>query len=90
MIQVGTGGKTRFIFDHSSDEQVFLVGDFNNWNENTHPLNQVDGHWEIDMELPPGEYEFKYLAGKIWYNDYAAHKYVENPWGDENSVVVVK
>jgi 1,4-alpha-glucan branching enzyme len=90
MIQVRDDQKIEFIFDYPCQEQVYLVGDFNDWNEKSHPMECKDGKWKLEIELPPGEYEFKYLVGKIWYNDYAAHKYVPNCWDSENSVVVVE
>ncbi len=89
MIYIGKDQKIEFIFDHPCYEQVYLVGDFNEWNEKSHPMECANGKWKLAVELPPGEYEFKYLAGKQWYNDYAAHKYVPNCWDSENSVVVV-
>lgn len=89
MINIKEDRKVEFTFDHPCDDQVYLVGDFNQWNEKSHPMKCRDGTWKLELELPPGEYEFKYLAGKLWYNDYAAHKYVPNPWDSENSVVVV-
>lgn len=71
-------------------DQVFLVGDFNGWNERSHPMVKVgDRHWVLMLDLPPGEYEFKYLVDGVWYNDPEAHKYLLNPWGSENSVVIV-
>jgi len=89
MIQVGENGIVRFIFDRKSSKQVYLVGDFNNWDEHSHPMKLVDGNWMIEIQLAPGEYEFKYLVDKIWFNDYAAHKYNLNAWGSDNSVVIV-
>jgi 1,4-alpha-glucan branching enzyme len=89
MVWIGDGEIVRFCFDHKANSQVYLVGDFNGWNETSHPMHKVKGKWILDLHLPLGEYEFKYLAGNIWYNDHAAHKYVPNCWGSENSVVVV-
>lgn len=91
MIEITSDGKVIFIFDYSTDEQVYLVGDFNNWDEGSHPLKKRDdGRWFIGLKLPPGEYEFKYKVGAQWYNDYAADNYVQNVWGSDNSVVIVK
>jgi hypothetical protein len=41
--------------------------------------------------LEPGhDYQFRYLVdGETWLNDPAADKYVPNPFGSENSVVIV-
>ncbi len=84
------GTAVTFHFTGVRADAVFLVGDFNGWNERSHPMTPVeDRHWVLTMDLPPGEYEFKYLADGGWYNDREADKYVPNPWGSENSVVIV-
>jgi 1,4-alpha-glucan branching enzyme len=90
MISLKENQKIEFTFDHPCCKQVYLVGDFNDWNERSHPMKCHNGQWKLELELPPGEFEFKYLAGNLWYNDYAAHKYVPNFWDSENSVVVVE
>src|SRR5512140_3746443 len=89
MIQNLGGGWVRFTFEEMGDTSVFLVGDFNGWAETSHPMEPMDDctHQTI-IKLPPGEYEFKYKAGCVWFNDPGAHKYVANCWGSENSVAV--
>lgn len=72
-------------------DTVCLVGDFNNWNESSHPMNRdrADGTWYIVLTLDRGkEYQFRYLVnGSEWHNDWKADKYVPNPFGGANSVV---
>lgn len=72
-------------------ETVYLVGDFNNWNETSHPMEALkDGRFKITVTLPPGRYQFRYLVNKSeWHNDWEADEYVPNPHGSENSVVNV-
>ncbi len=89
MTILGTNRNVRFVFDYTPQQQVYLVGDFNHWNETSLPMQPVKEKWNLDITLSQGEYEFKYLAGKQWHNDNQAHKYVTNGWGSENSVVVV-
>jgi 1,4-alpha-glucan branching enzyme len=73
-------------------EKVTLVGDFNGWNRASHPLRQSrdDSVWRITLELPRGrEYQFRYLVNDTdWHNDWQADKYVPNPFGGDNSVVM--
>ena len=72
-------------------ERVNLVGEFNDWNTTNLPLHQDrDGQWRITLELDAGrEYQFRYLVnGTDWYNDWHADRYVPNPFGSDNSVVV--
>ncbi len=91
MIQILGSGWIRFIFDQVVESDVFLVGDFNNWAEDSHLMErQGDGTHAISIRLGAGEYEYKYKSGCVWFNDSSAHKYVPNCWGSENSVVVVE
>lgn len=90
MIEILGGGWVRFRFEVPVHQPVYLVGDFNQWNETAHPMDRAeDGGWVTTLWLKPGEYEYKYRTGHEWHNDHAAHKYVPNIWGSENSVVVV-
>ena len=73
---------------------VYLVGEFNDWDANSHPMKlHKDGSFNLTINLEKGrEYQFRYLIdGSTWENDDCADKYVRNPYGDsENSVVVVE
>jgi 1,4-alpha-glucan branching enzyme len=91
MIEIDSTAHTvTFIFDTVPAERVFLAGDFNEWNESSHPMLKEGDHWRLTLSLPPGEYEFKCLVDRVWFNDREAHRFVPNPWGSENSVVVVR
>ncbi len=71
-------------------ETVFLVGDFNDWNETTTPMKKLkDGSFTVTLNLPNGEeFQFRYLVnGTEWHNDWEADKYVPNPYSGDNSVV---
>lgn len=72
-------------------ENVYLVGDFNEWDESTHEMEPLkDGRFKLTLELDKGsEYQFRYLVDKSeWHNDWEADKYVSNPFSGDNSVVV--
>ncbi len=49
------------------------------------------GGFTVTLELQPGkEYKFRYLIdGNRWENDWGADRYERNPYGEDNSVVVV-
>lgn len=73
-------------------DEVFVVGDFNDWNASTHPLKQrKDGRFSTSISLAAGsQYQFRYLVdGERWENDWAADAYLPNSFGTENSVVAV-
>ena len=71
---------------------VMVVGDFNDWDENATPMEKLkSGEFNIILDLPSGnEYRFRYLIdGCHWENDWYADKYVVNPYGCDDSVVIV-
>ncbi len=74
-------------------ETANLVGSFNNWTLNTHPMQRLkNGDFKTTIELrPDSEYEFRYLLdGHKWINDWHADKYIPSPHPyNDNSVVVV-
>ena len=89
-------GKVRVTFTMPSMEgvqQLYLVGDFNNWSVAETPMQQeADANWTVALSLDGGrDYQFRYLAnGTDWHNDGAADSYVPNQFGTDNSVVSLK
>lgn len=72
-------------------ETVYLVGDFNDWDEESTEMKQLkDGRFKVTLDLDTDEeYQFRYLVnGTEWHNDWEADKYVPNPFSGDNSVVV--
>ena len=71
-------------------ETVYLVGDFNNWDESATPMKrQKNGSFTVSLDLEKErEYQFRYLVnGTEWHNDWEADRYVPNPYSGDNSVV---
>jgi len=72
-------------------ETIYLVGDFNGWNRQSHELTRSrdNDSWEITLELEKEKvYQFRYLIDGInWQNDWNADRYVPNPFGGDNSVL---
>ena len=72
-------------------KQIFLVGDFNNWNENKLPMKPLKkGGFVANLDLEPGkEYQFRYFFDKlVWGNDPDADNYVHSSFGNcDNSLI---
>lgn len=72
-------------------DSVHLVGDFNDWDKRSLPLNRTrpNGLWEVTIEVERGRtYHFRYLVdGDVWQNDWDADGYAINPFGGNNSVL---
>ena len=83
-------GEVEFSFFRLGVRQVFLAGEFNDWNTSTLPMRrEPDGWWRCRLRLAPGTYRFKYLADRQWYLDYAAFGVERDSLGIWSSVVWV-
>lgn len=71
---------------------VALCGEFNNWSAQDIRLERAgDRSWQATAALEPGRsYRYRYLLdGQRWENAWQADRYVPNPYGSTDSVVVV-
>ena len=67
-------------------ESVFLVGDFNGWNENKHPMKYDGGGiWRKTVIIKPGTYEYKFIVDGRWENDPNNEKHSINTYGTKNN-----
>ena len=80
--------KVTFIFESTEARNVFLSGDFNNWNPSAHPMkNDGNGRWSRAVMIPPGKYEYKFLADGKWTEDPRNDQNCPNNFGTYNSVL---
>jgi 1,4-alpha-glucan branching enzyme len=71
-------------------KDVFLVGDFNDWNISANPLkSNSKGIWNTSIKLAPGRYEYRFLIDGEWRNDPNSSSFVPNPFGSENCLLVL-
>lgn len=85
-------GRKQIIFRLTAMEaaEVYVAGDFNEWNPQKHPLKQkTDGIWEASVMLKPGRYEYKFRVDGEWRNDPASNEVCENLFGTQNNVLSV-
>ncbi len=71
-------------------ETVCLLGEFNNWSRDATPMQrQKNADFSVTLELETGRsYRFRYLIDDTRFeNDWAADRYIPNPYGGEDSVV---
>jgi 1,4-alpha-glucan branching enzyme len=56
-----------FDFYAPSAGEVFVVGEFNDWNTTSMPLHRsVDGNWHLELMLPAGIYRYKFIVDSAW------------------------
>ena len=83
--------KVRFELRHAHARSVSVAGNFNDWQPTKHPMT-FDGKdtWHLELELPPGTYEYRFVVDGEWGDDPEAARRVANPFGGENAVRVVE
>jgi 1,4-alpha-glucan branching enzyme len=89
MINRNLQGDVEFRYYHPDAGQVYLVGDFNDWDTQATPMTRLNvGEWVAILALPDGMYDFKYLVDGKWQLDDAAIGVDEVPFGC-NSILVL-
>jgi 1,4-alpha-glucan branching enzyme len=60
----------QFEYNNGKASSVFLVGDFNFWNQKKDELEEIDyGAYRKTLMLPPGIYEYQFLVDGKWEMD---------------------
>lgn len=71
-------------------KKVFVAGSFNQWRPETTPLVSAgNGRWIGSLTVQPGRYEYLFVVDGQWLPDPNAKETVNNPFGGQNSVLVV-
>ncbi|MGZ9899010.1 EAL domain-containing protein [Shewanella gaetbuli] len=76
-------------------DRVFISGGFNDWNTNEsfYQMSAVDGFWQYQLPVYPGDIEYKLviylknISEPVWILDPQNPATSTNPWGGENSVL---
>lgn len=70
--------------------EVSVAGSFNLWQPTATPLTlSGEGKWVVELSLPPGRYEYRFIVDGEWVDDPAATEVVPNPHGGANALLVV-
>lgn len=74
-----------------SADRVRVVGDFNGWNSEHHPMVEVEpGAFHLRIEPPAGEYRYMFEVDGEWIRDpFAPLMSFEDPVGEELSLLRV-
>lgn len=71
-------------------QQVFIVGDFNDWDPAAHPMKrQPDGAWRIDLPLTHGHHHYLFLIDAKPTLDPRANGVARNEKNEKVSLVSV-
>lgn len=80
--------KVTFEILASPGSDVYLAGNFNNWDPQRHQMKYTrsSGKYAIMLMLSKGEYEYKYVINDNWVVDPGCQDWVRNSLGTLNSV----
>ena len=80
-----------FTFEDGSATSVAVVGEFNDWDKDKHPLTKEGDLWKLDLELAKGRHEYKFVVNNTdWVVDPKCDESVEDKYGGRSSIVEVK
>ncbi|MBN1823771.1 MAG: zf-HC2 domain-containing protein [Endomicrobiales bacterium] len=73
-----------------SHARVSLVGDFNGWDVSRGRLKKKGENWTGTFRVKPGRYQYMLVVdGEKWMPDPTAKEFVEDGYGNRNSVLDV-
>lgn len=71
-------------------DEVAITGDFTGWDPSGIPLHHGGtDEWYATLNLSPGIHEYRLRVDGEWCDDPAAVRRIRNPFGTENSVLIV-
>jgi 1,4-alpha-glucan branching enzyme len=71
-------------------KKVCVAGSFNQWKPEATPLIQMgNGRWVGNLAVKPGRHEYLFVVDGQWLPDPNAKETVQNPFGGQNSVLIV-
>ena len=65
---------------------VSLVGSFNGWNPDVHPMRRDLDYWRITIHLSPGRMVYVFLVDGVMWLDPQDDGRIPNGWGSEYSI----
>jgi len=81
----------RITFQHPGATRIFIAGSFNDWSPDATPLLNTDnGSWAVEIALPPGRHEYRFVVDGECGNDPQATETAPNAFGGVNAVLAVE
>jgi chromosome partitioning protein len=80
-----------FVLNAPHAKSVCVTGKFTDWSKKGIPLerDKKDGLWKVVIDVKSGSYEYRFIVDGAWIRDPGNKRYVPNPFGQENSLLVV-
>jgi len=81
-------GKTKIeLPGYLEARDVIISGSFNGWSTSGYPMEKTDEGWEIELQLSPGKYLYKFIVDGQWIRDRQNALYESDGWGGKNSAL---
>jgi 1,4-alpha-glucan branching enzyme len=81
---------TEFVLHAPEATEVFLAGDFNDWNPQQYSMRKFkNGTCTKKLKLKPGRYEYQFIVDGNWRTDPANSERISTAFGSENSVISI-
>jgi len=85
-----TTPSTEFVLTAPAAKEVYLVGDFNDWNGEGFQMRRFkDGVFKKSVKLKAGQYHYRFVVDGDWWTDPANPNRQANAFGSENSVITI-
>ncbi len=65
----GKDGGVLFRYKDAAVDEVYLVGDFNDWDEEADPMVRDGDLWKLTVPLEKGRYEYAFIVDGEWTTD---------------------
>jgi len=80
-----------FVYVNPSAQNVFVAGNFNEWNPSRDALSKdKKGVWRLVLPLKPGHHQYKFVVDGAWLADPTNTTTADDGFGGVNSVIEVK
>jgi len=80
--------KVRLEFSKPGAQSVAIAGTFNSWQPEQASATS-NGAWVKELNIAPGRYEYMFVVDGQWMADPNAKEFSPNPFGGQNSVLII-
>jgi len=81
---------TFFLPGFERAQSVNVVGSFNGWEPGRTVMRRERGGWHADVDLPPGEYEYKFWVDGTLVRDLLSSTIISDGEGGYNALLIVR
>lgn len=84
------GNAKFFLRGYKNAKKVILSGSFNKWDEHLYKMMKTKNGWELNLQLIPNYYEYKFIVDGLWIEDPDNPNKAENEFDEYNSFINIQ